>query len=76
MVVTVTVTASTYARKANTEEWATRAFLRHLPPAGEPDGMETGCDGWVTLLLTAKFDSGSTRTDLFRFAGSRGRWTG
>jgi hypothetical protein len=144
----MTVTASTYARRANdlyeTEEWATRALLRHLPPlAGltvwEPaagnhriarvltatgahvitsdiatydhahdllydmlappewavpcDAIVTNppygpgnrdaalfarhsigrCDGWVALLLTAKFDSGSTRTDLFRdnprFAG-------
>lgn len=24
------------------------------------------CDGWVAMLLTAKFDSGSTRVDLFR----------
>lgn len=24
------------------------------------------CDGWVILVLTAKFDSGSTRHDLFR----------
>lgn len=24
------------------------------------------CDGWVALLLTAKFDFGKTRTDLFR----------
>lgn len=24
------------------------------------------CPGWVALLLTAKFDSGKTRTDLFR----------
>jgi hypothetical protein len=26
----------------------------------------TRCNGWVALLLTAKFDSGSTRVDLFR----------
>jgi hypothetical protein len=137
----MTVVASNYARKENdlyqTEPWATRALLKHLPilrgwSVWEPSAgnhlmadviRETGakvhtsdiatydrahdsiydflasrphqepsvnalitnppygkqnrdavqyarlalkrCNGWVALLLTAKFDFGKTRTDLF-----------
>lgn len=51
------------------------------PPYGPQNALATKfaqlalerCNGWVALLLTAKFDSGSTRTNLFRdnyrFAG-------
>lgn len=138
----MTVVASNFARRANdlyeTEEWATRALLRHLPLATDATAWEPAagnhkiadvlreagfsvvtsdiatydrrhdatvdfleqrfayknpahdaiitnppygrgnrdaakfarlalerCNGWVALLLTAKFDFGKTRADLF-----------
>lgn len=63
------------------------------PPYGKRNHLATKyarhalqiCDGWVALLLTVKFDSGNTRSDLFqdnpRFRGKlvltdRIRWFG